>query len=114
MREALKPVRRLFGHTEAASFGPKALKTVRQHMIDQELSRGVINHRVSRIKRVFKWTVAEELVGLRGIAAPDLCQHVHALHHAAEGGVLAVEEAGGHEGSDNGALTCLACLTPPA
>ena len=25
-------------------------------------SRGVINHRVGRIKRVFKWAVAEEIV----------------------------------------------------
>ena len=34
MREALRPVRQLYGHTNAADFGPKALKAVRQHMIE--------------------------------------------------------------------------------
>jgi len=62
VREALRPVRRLYGHTSASDFGPKRLKTVREHMVDAGLSRGVINHRISRIKRVFKWAVAEELV----------------------------------------------------
>jgi integrase len=38
------------------------------------LSRGVVNHRVNRIKRVFKWAVSEELIpasiheGLRSVA----------------------------------------------
>jgi integrase len=42
-------------------------------MIDCDLSRGVINHRVGCIKRLFKWAVAEELVppsvyeGLRAV-----------------------------------------------
>ena len=62
MRDALRPVQQLYGRSPATEFGPKALKTVRQHMIDHGLSRSVANHRVSRIKRVFKWAVAEELV----------------------------------------------------
>jgi len=63
MREAIWPLRQLYGTTKAADFGPKALKAVRQHMIDeQDLCRNVVNHRISRIKRVFKWAVAEELV----------------------------------------------------
>ncbi|MGE0537448.1 MAG: tyrosine-type recombinase/integrase [Pirellulales bacterium] len=62
MREALRPVRRLFGDTLAEQFGPKALKLVREQMINQGLSRKVINQRVNRIKRAFKWAVAEELV----------------------------------------------------
>ena len=74
MQEALRPLRQLYGHTSARDFGPKALKTVRQHMIDRSLSRGLINHRVGRIKRVFKWAVAEELIpptvhhGLQAVA----------------------------------------------
>jgi hypothetical protein len=55
MRESLRPVRELYGSTPAREFGPKALKAVRQHMVDQGLSRGVVNHRLSRIKRAFKW-----------------------------------------------------------
>ena len=62
MREAIRPLRRLYGHTKASEFGPKALKAVRQYMIDEGLSRGVVNRRVGRIKRAFKWAVAEELV----------------------------------------------------
>lgn len=46
----------------AASFGPLALKAVRKKMIDGGLSRKLINQRVGRIRRLFKWGVSEELV----------------------------------------------------
>ncbi|WP_417851297.1 tyrosine-type recombinase/integrase [Thalassoglobus sp.] len=63
MRDALRPVRKLYGHTPAADFGPKALKAVRDHMIDvQDLCRTEINKRIGRIKRAFKWAVSEELI----------------------------------------------------
>lgn len=62
MREAIRPLRQLYGNTKASEFGPKALKAVRQYMIDEGLCRGVVNRRVGRIKRVFKWAVAEEMV----------------------------------------------------
>jgi integrase len=62
MREALRPVKELYGSTPAGEFGPKALKAVRRHMVDQGLSRGVVNHRLSRIKRAFKWATGEELI----------------------------------------------------
>ena len=62
MREALRPVRKLYGGSRVRDFGPKALKAVRQFMVEQGLSRGLINHRVGRVKRVFKWAVAEELI----------------------------------------------------
>jgi integrase len=56
-------LRELYGRTPAADFGPLALKAVRQHMIDiQKLCRNEINKRLGRIKRVFKWAVAEELI----------------------------------------------------
>ncbi|MGA2498396.1 MAG: recombinase XerD [Tepidisphaeraceae bacterium] len=61
-REALTPLRRLYGHTQAAEFGPLALKAVRQAMIDANLCRTNINHRIGRIKRVFKWGTENELV----------------------------------------------------
>ena len=60
---ALRPVRLLYGNTLACDFGPLKLKAVREHMIDvMDLSRGVINNRVNRIKRFFRWAVAEEVV----------------------------------------------------
>jgi integrase len=43
-------------------------------MVDSGLSRGVVNHRVNKIKRLFKWAVSEELLpssvceGLRTVA----------------------------------------------
>lgn len=63
MKEAIWPLRQLYGLTPAADFGPQALKAVRQHMVsEQHLCRNVVNRRIGRIKRVFKWAVAEELV----------------------------------------------------
>ncbi len=62
MKYALRPLRKLYGRTFVRDFGPLALKSVRQHMIDvEDLSRGVINNRINRIKRVIKWSVSEEL-----------------------------------------------------
>jgi integrase len=62
MKAAIKPVRELYGTTPATKFGPVALKSVRQWMIDAGLARGLINRRVDRIKRVYRWAAAEELV----------------------------------------------------
>ena len=31
-------------------------------MIDADLSRGVVNHRMARLRRIFKWAVSEEFV----------------------------------------------------
>ena len=76
IRAALRPLRQLYGSTWAGDFGPKKLKAVRQHLVDIGLSRGVINTRVGRIKRLFKWAVAEELAppsvyhGLQAVAGP--------------------------------------------
>ncbi|MGA2619873.1 MAG: hypothetical protein ABSF26_19845, partial [Thermoguttaceae bacterium] len=74
IRTALRPIRHLYGSTPAADFGPKKLKVVRHKMVEAGLSRGVVNDRVGRIKRMFKWAVAEELVppsvyhGLQAVA----------------------------------------------
>ncbi len=62
MRDALRPVRQLYGSTLAIDFGPLSLKALRQHMIEKALCRGVINNRVGRIKRFYKWAVSEELI----------------------------------------------------
>jgi hypothetical protein len=43
-REALRPLHRLYGLTSATDFGPLALKTVRQAMIDSGLCRTTINY----------------------------------------------------------------------
>jgi integrase len=61
-REALRPLRQLYGHTAAADFGPLALRAVREAMVKAGLSRGVVNARVSRVRRVFKWAASFEMV----------------------------------------------------
>jgi integrase len=75
VKDAMRPLRTLYGLTRADAFGPRALKLVRQHMIGvDDLSRGVVNARVDRIKRIFRWAVSEELLppasyeGLRTVA----------------------------------------------
>jgi len=62
IRVALRFVRQLYGHTPATEFGPLALKTVRQKMIEAGHSRGYLNKNVSRIRRAFRWAVEQELV----------------------------------------------------
>ena len=56
-----RPVRQLYGHTLARDFGPLALKTVRQALIDSGLCRNEVNKRTGKIKRAFKWAVSEEI-----------------------------------------------------
>ena len=62
LKWSLRPVRELYGDTPAAEFGPRALAAVRQHMIGRNWCRSLINRRIDRVKRVFKWAAAEELV----------------------------------------------------
>jgi len=73
MEHAIRPLKKLFGLTPACDFGPKALKAVRQTMIEADICRRQINSRINRIRRVFKWAVSEELIppsvlhGLRAV-----------------------------------------------
>lgn len=62
IRAALRPLRRLYGTRPACEFGPLALKTVRNEMIDSGLARGTINQNIGRIRRLFKWGASEELI----------------------------------------------------
>jgi integrase len=62
IERAIKPVQELYGRTPAKEFGSLALKAVREKMIKADLSRGVINARIARIKRVFRWAASEELI----------------------------------------------------
>ncbi len=61
-RQALRPLRQLYGHTSALAFGPVALKALRQKMIETGWRRKTINKQISRIRSVFKWAASEELV----------------------------------------------------
>ena len=62
IKRSIGVVRELYGHTPAAGFGPKALAAARQKMVDAGWCRTLIDRRIDRLKRVFRWATAEELV----------------------------------------------------
>jgi hypothetical protein len=62
IRGALRYVREAYGETAVDDFGPRALKAVRQQMIEAGLCRKYINKQVLRIRRMFSWGVENELV----------------------------------------------------
>ncbi len=82
MEHALRPVRELFGSLRVGRFTPTALKAVRERMVADDLSLGVVNARVRRIRKAWKWFVEEELcppevlVGLQAVSplAPGRCE----------------------------------------
>jgi integrase len=61
IKYAIRPLRQLYGRTLVKDFGPLALKALQVRMIDDGLSRGVINSRIGKVKRMFRWAVSEEL-----------------------------------------------------
>jgi integrase len=65
----IRATRALYGSLPVSRFGPKALKAVRETLIGGTApkmrrpgSRKTINKHVGRIRRIFKWGVAEEMV----------------------------------------------------
>jgi hypothetical protein len=62
LRDAIRPLREVFGRTQAREFGPLALRTVREKMVAADLSRKTINARINRIRRVFRWAASVELI----------------------------------------------------
>jgi integrase len=62
IRLAMRPLRKLYGHTLARDFGPLALKVVRQELVRADLCRNEVNKRVGMIGRAFRWGVENELV----------------------------------------------------
>lgn len=61
-RQALRPLKQLYGPTAAAAFGPLAMQSVMAAMVKLGWCRNVVNRQASRIKAVFRWAVAQELV----------------------------------------------------
>ncbi len=62
IKNALRPLKELFGATDAAHFDSLSLKTVRRRMIDAGLCRKSINKQVARVKACFHWAAEEKLV----------------------------------------------------
>lgn len=62
VKGAAKVLRRLYGHTLAADFGPLSLKACREEFIGLGHARKTVNQNTQRLKRIFKWAVENELV----------------------------------------------------
>ena len=61
-RMVLSIVKDLYGTSRAADFGPRALRTVRNEMVNRGWCRNTVNRSVLRVKQVFRWAVAQELI----------------------------------------------------
>jgi integrase len=59
---AMRPLKELYGPTSAASFGPLALKAVREKMVAKGWCRKSVNQNIGRIKRMFRWATENELI----------------------------------------------------
>jgi integrase len=62
LQGALRIVRRLYGSTRAADFGPLAPKSCREAMIRKGWARTYVNAQVDRVRRMFRWAAEEELL----------------------------------------------------
>jgi integrase len=63
-----------YGHTLVADFGPLSLKALRGAMIAAGWSRQYTNAQTKRVRRIFKWAVAQEMAEprvLEGLRAVD-------------------------------------------
>lgn len=57
-----RPLVELHGGTAVRDFGPLALQAVRQAMIGKGWCRKLVNQRVKRLVRMFRWGVSQELI----------------------------------------------------
>ncbi len=64
IRLALRPLRKLYGHTPASAFDSLALEALRAQMVKDGRCRNRVNKDVARIKRMFRWGAAKKLVPL--------------------------------------------------
>lgn len=96
IRQAIKTLLRVCGHTPANEFGPLSLKAVQNEMIVARLRRHVINRHTERIKRAIKWGVANEMVQA-------------SVHHGLQ---TAGGRAGGPDGCGRPPRACLGLVFP--
>lgn len=61
-KQVIKVLTELYAETKVSEFGPLALKATRQRMIEKKWSRKNINKQIGRLKMIFRWGTAEELV----------------------------------------------------
>ena len=69
VKDAIRPLRRLYGRTLARLFVPLGLRAVREEMVRSGFARTTVNARVNRIRRVFKWAASVELIPVTVVQA---------------------------------------------
>ena len=76
VRAALRRLRGLYGGTPAEAFGPKAFKLLRESLCQEGLSRKYVNDSMARIRRMFRWAVADmvRLQRITGMRPAEVCQ----------------------------------------
>jgi integrase len=87
IKDAVRPLGALYKMTRVARFGPTELKGARDAMVGSGLSRRVINARINRIRRVFKWGVENDLV------EPQILQALQAVAPLKKGRTTAKDYA---------------------
>jgi integrase len=72
LKEALRPLRKLYGHTAACSFDSVALECIQAELVRSgRLARSTINARINRIRRAFRWAVRKKLVPVEVLSSLD-------------------------------------------
>ena len=77
-------VKKLYGHGLAQEFDSVSLETVRQEMIKAGLCRNRINRDVPRIKRMFKWGAAQQLIPIETYHSLTVVEGLRAGRSAAK------------------------------
>lgn len=72
IRAAFIDLLALYGDVPAVTFGPKALRAVRQVWIDRGIAISTMNGYDSTIKHMFKWAVAHEMIPVETHTHPGL------------------------------------------
>ncbi len=62
VKDVLRLLKELYGHTRAADFGPLALKACRTAMVKKGWARTYVNAQVDRVRRIFRWAASEQLL----------------------------------------------------
>ncbi|MDB5390166.1 MAG: site-specific tyrosine recombinase [Planctomycetaceae bacterium] len=79
INQAMRPLLEFYGGSPVDEFGPLALKVVRAKMVDLKWVRRGINKAIGRIRSIFRWGVANELV------EPSTLQKLEAVAPLLEG-----------------------------
>lgn len=96
-----------YRHRRAMDFGPRTLKAVREDMVAAGLARTTINAQVGRIRRLFRWAVAEQFV------KPDVLVALAAVAPLRRGRTDARETPPVAPVADEHVEVVLPMLTPP-